>query len=341
MQVEYRVDLRPHHTFGLPVHAAAWVELTDAARLPEILALPEYDPATVLWLGGGSNVLFGGDYAGLVVHLAHKGIAAEARADGRVAVTAQAGEIWHDFVQHTVAQGWYGLENLSLIPGTVGAAPVQNIGAYGVEVGEYIASVYCFDVDTQQFVTLDAAACRFAYRDSLFKQEGRGRYVICAVTFVLDTVFAPRLAYGDVAAVAAEIAAGRAIGAADVAAAVCRIRQSKLPDPKVLGNAGSFFKNPVVDAETAAALLAQHPTLPHYPQADGRVKLAAGWLIDQCGLKGFAVGGAAVHDKQALVLVNRDHASAADVRALAQTVQARVAEGFGVALEPEPVWLAC
>ena len=340
MNLRHNADLQNHNTFALPVRAAALCTLTDEQALAQIVRLPEYHADTVLWLGGGSNIVFGGDYPGLVVHMANKGISHTEGGDGnRVYVTAAAGEIWHDFVQYTVAQGWSGLENLSLIPGTVGAAPVQNIGAYGVEVQDTIAWVRCFDLATQNFVILHNADCGFAYRDSLFKQAGRGRYVIVAVCFALSRRFEPRLHYGDVAAVAARLAAGAPLSAAMVAQAVCQIRQSKLPDPKVLANAGSFFKNPLLAADAARALLAQHPAIPHYPQTDGSVKLAAGWLIEQCGLKGFAVGDAAVHDKQALVLVNRGQARAADVAALVRIVCQQVRQRFGVALEMEPIWL--
>ncbi len=339
MRLEHDVDLTPFNTFGLQARARDFVALTDAADLPEIVQLPQFARESVLWLGGGSNVLLMRDYPALVVHMRNKGIRETGRSDGLVYIEAQAGEVWHDFVLHTLRLGLCGLENLSLIPGTVGAAPVQNIGAYGVEVKDVIHSVRCFDLDTLDFVELSNAECDFAYRESLFKQAGKGRYVICAVTFALKTAFQANAAYGDLAAVLAERCAGRAATAQDVSDAVCAIRAAKLPDPKVLGNVGSFFKNPLVTAEQAAALLAQYPQMPHYPQADGSVKLAAGWLIDQCRLKGFQIGGAAVHDKQALVLVNKQQATGADVRALADEVCARVADRFGVALEAEPNWL--
>lgn len=340
MKLHNDVDLQPYNSFGLPARAAALVTLTHESQLPDIIGLPEYRAGTVLWLGGGSNVLFTAAYPGLVVHMANKGLKTTVENGGdTVYVRAAAGEIWHDFVQYTLAQGLSGLENLSLIPGTVGAAPVQNIGAYGVEVGERIVSVRCFDLQRADFVTLSHADCAFGYRDSLFKQEGRGRYVICAVTFALNRHFEAQLRYGDVAQVADQLAGGAALTAAVVAEAVCQIRRHKLPDPRILGNAGSFFKNPLLGAEDAHAALQKYPALPHYPQPNGCIKLAAGWLIDQCGLKGFAVGGAAVHDKQALVLVNRDKACADDVVALAQIVQDRVWQRFGILLEPEPIWL--
>ena len=339
MDIIANADLRPFNTFGLAARARYFAELTDAARLPELCALPFFEREKVLWLGGGSNIILRGDYPGLVVRLANRGIRETRRTPGHVWLEAQAGENWHGFVRHTLALGLNGLENLSLIPGTVGASPVQNIGAYGVEAKDLIDTVNCYDLAEHRFVSLANADCRFAYRDSLFKREGRGRYVITSVVFKLAERFTPRTAYGDLAAVLAASCPGREITAADVSAAVCRIRRAKLPDPAVSGNAGSFFKNPAVPAAQAAALAAAHPAMPRYPQSDGTVKLAAGWLIEQCGLKGRSIGGAAVHDKQALVLVNTGRATAADVAALAALVQNTVAERFGVELESEPVWV--
>ena len=336
---QHDYPLAPHTTFGLPARAAHYIELTDSGDLPEICRLPEFDAATVCWLGGGSNILFMQDFPSLVVRMATRGIRELERTPDSVLLEAQAGENWHGFVQSSLHMGMGGLENLSLIPGTVGASPVQNIGAYGVEVKDRIHSVRCFDVQTQEWRELSNAECRFAYRDSIFKHEGRQRYVITSVVFRLDTQFVPNVKYGDLAQVLAEQCGGRTPTAQDVAQAVCAIRRSKLPDPAVLGNVGSFYKNPLVDAAHAQTLLAQYPQMPHYPQPDGRVKLAAGWLIDQCGLKGKTIGGAAVHDKQALVLVNKNHATAADVRALSDEICRIVAQRFAVDLQPEPVWL--
>ena len=336
---QHDYPLAPHTTFGLPARAAHYIELTDSGDLPEICRLPEFDAATVCWLGGGSNVLFMQDFPSLVVRMATRGIRELERTPDSVLLEAQAGENWHGFVQSSLHMGLGGLENLSLIPGTVGASPVQNIGAYGVEVKDRIHSVRCFDVQAQEWRELSNAECRFAYRDSIFKHEGRQRYVITSVVFRLDTQFVPNVKYGDLAQVLAEQCSGRAPTAQDVAQAVCAIRRSKLPDPAVLGNVGSFYKNPLVDAAHAQTLLAQYPQMPHYPQPDWRMKLAAGWLIDQCGLKGKTIGGAAVHDKQALVLVNKNHATAADVRALSDEICRIVAQRFSVDLQPEPVWL--
>ncbi|HFC8542042.1 TPA: UDP-N-acetylmuramate dehydrogenase [Neisseria weaveri] len=339
MKLMHDVDLTSLNTFGLKAKASCVAVVESEEDLPKVAALPEFSREDVLWLGGGSNILLMGDYDGLVVRMCNKGIRELSRSGGLVYVEAQAGEVWHDFVLKTLESGLSGLENLSLIPGTVGASPVQNIGAYGVEVKDVIHSVRCFDLDTQSFVVLGNDDCRFAYRESLFKQEGKGRYVITSVVFALKEQFIPNVRYGDLAAVLEEKCAGREATAKDVSDAVCTIRMSKLPDPKVLGNVGSFFKNPVVGQETADKLAGQYPDMPRYPQADGTVKLAAGWLIDQCRLKGFQIGGAAVHEKQALVLVNKNHACAEDVRLLAEHICREVREKFGVTLFAEPNWL--
>ena len=256
-------------------------------------------------------------------------------------VRASAGESWHDFVQWTLAQGWPGLENLSLIPGTVGAAPIQNIGAYGLEVGERLHALTAFDLQTGRSVRFDQAACRFGYRDSIFKQEGwhlNGRFVITDVTFRLPKRWQPLIGYADIARelVARNIATATASQIAD---AVIAVRQRKLPDPAQVPNTGSFFHNPVLEAETARQLLAAYPSLPHYPQADGRMKLAAGWLIEQAGWKGRDLGPVGMYEKQALVLVNRGGATGANVITLMQAVQRDVREKFGVDLTPEPVFI--
>ena len=340
MQVLHKVDLTALNTFGLKASAASFCVLDNADRLPEICKLPEFNRDSVLWLGGGSNILFGQDYQGLVVHMANRGVREIRRVNGHVWLEAQAGEVWHDFVLATLEMGLCGLENLSLIPGTVGASPVQNIGAYGVEVKNVIDYVRCFDLDSGSFFELDNAACRFAYRDSMFKQEGKGRYVIVSVVFKLHQHFEPKIRYGDLDDVVQKLSNNRTVNAKDVSDAERQNRASKLPDPKLLGNVGSFYKNPVVSSEQAASLLQSYPQMPQYIQLDGSVKLAAGWLIDQCKLKGYAVGGAAVHDKQALVLVNRNHASAADLKALSDKICITVKEKFSVDLEPEPNWLS-
>lgn len=340
MKLQNHVDLTPLNTFGLRATARDYIELREPEWLPAVATFYGFSPETTLWLGGGSNVLFSGDYPGLVVRLLNEGVReTKRRTDSHAWVRAEAGENWHKFVQRTLKLDLSGLENLSLIPGTVGAAPVQNIGAYGVEVKDRIETVHCFDLQTLQFIDLDNAACRFGYRDSIFKHEGKNRYVIIAVTFKLDTEFQPNIGYGELAAAVREQCGSRAPTAKDISDAVCRIRAAKLPDPEKIGNVGSFYKNPVVSAQQAAQLLAQYPQMPHYPQPDGQVKLAAAWLIDQCGLKGCRIGDAAVHDKQALVLVNTGNATAEDVARLSNHITQQVRQKFQIALETEPTWL--
>ena len=332
-------DLRAFNTLGLSAHTKAFVEIDDAAQLPALARLARAYPGLVV-LGGGSNMVLPAQLDMLVAHMRLRGIRLLDASDDYLRVEAAAGERWHEVVAHTVAQGWAGLENLALIPGQTGAAPVQNIGAYGVELKDRFDSVVAYDLQAEAWVEMDHAACAFAYRDSIFKHHP-GRWIITAVRFRLPRRWTPVLDYPDLQRHPA-LAAAREAGSVDarqIFDAVCEIRARKLPDPAVLGNAGSFFKNPIVDAATHARLAAQHAGLVAYPQADGSVKLAAGWLIDQCGWKGRALGRAGVHAAQALVLVNLGGASAADIMALAHAIQADVLARFGVALEPEPIVL--
>jgi UDP-N-acetylmuramate dehydrogenase len=292
-------------------------------------------------LGGGSNLVLTGDFDGLALHMAIAGRRLAGEDAEAWYVRAGAGENWHGFVQWTLARGWPGLENLALIPGTVGAAPVQNIGAYGREAGEFIHSVSVFDMAKGKSARLDRAACRFGYRDSVFRQEGwhlDGRMAVTSVTFRLPKRWRPAADYADLAA---EIARRKIAcpGARQIADAVAALRRRKLPDPAALPNAGSFFHNPAVEKAEAARLLAAHPDLAHYPLPDGRVKLAAGWLIERAGWKGRNLGPVGMYEKQALVLVNRGAASANDVLALMRAVQRDVRAKFGVELTPEPVFL--
>ncbi|PPK42186.1 UDP-N-acetylmuramate dehydrogenase [Trinickia symbiotica] len=327
--------LRAHNTFGFDVRArlACRVETAGqfaaAARDARVAGLPR------LVLGGGSNIVFTKDFDGLVLLAALTGKRLVREDDEAWYVEAAAGENWHGFVAWTLATGLPGLENLALIPGTVGAAPIQNIGAYGLEMGERFASLRAVELATGEVRDFDFDACRFGYRDSFFKREGRDRFAITSVTFRLPKAWTPRADYADVAR---ELdARGAAATPQAIFDAVVAIRRAKLPDPLALGNAGSFFKNPVVDAATYEALRAKEPRLVGYAQPDGRFKLAAGWLIDRCGWKGRAMGAAAVHDRQALVLVNRGGATGADVLALARAIQLDIKERFGVELEPEPL----
>ncbi len=326
------------NTFRIPARARHYLRVEGAAELDAVRRDPALSALPRLVLGGGSNMLFTRDFDGIVLHMTGLGKEVLGERDGKVLVRAQAGENWHAFVQYTLAQGLGGLENLSLIPGTVGAAPIQNVGAYGTETRDVFHSLTAYDLDSGELRTLDAADCRFAYRDSLFKHpEGRG-LVVLDVTFALPADWTPNLRYAELAR-AVEEAGLSAPTPHDVGRTVEAIRRRKLPDPAEIGNAGSFFKNPVVSAAHCARLLAQYPAMVHYAQPDGSEKLAAGWLIDGCGWKGRALGAAGVYPKQALVLVNLGGARGEDVVRLARAIQDDVAAKFGVELEPEPVFI--
>lgn len=327
-------SLRERNTFGVEATAPWLVEVADAGRLPEVLQRPELADGLALVLGGGSNLLFAGNPDGAVLALTGQRVALLDDGDAAV-VRADAGVQWHGFVMHTLAQGLCGLENLALIPGTVGAAPIQNIGAYGVEVREFVHAVEAFEPATGALHRFSAADCGFAYRDSVFK-HAPDRYLVTAVEFALPRVPALKL---DYAGIAEELAAMGVTtpSAQSVANAVIAIRRRKLPDPAVLGNAGSFFKNPIVPAAQAEALKAQHEGLPMFRgSSEDTRKLSAAWLIDQCGWKGYRDGDAGIAASHALVLVNHGQATGAQLLALARRVAASVHERFGVAIEPEP-----
>ena len=339
--IERDADLGRHNSLALPGSAALYAYITASSQLASLRNSPAVAERRRFVLGGGSNLVLTGDYDGLVVHMAIAGRALLGEDAEAWYVRAGGGERWHDFVQWTLAQGWPGLENLSLIPGTVGAAPIQNIGAYGLEVAERFHCLDAFDMQTGETTRFDRAACRFGYRDSVFKQEGwhrDGRFVVTGVSFRLAKQWQPLTRYADIA-LELDTQNITAPSAQDVANAVIAIRQRKLPDPAQVPNAGSFFHNPVVDAATVQALLAKHPNMPHYPQADGRCKLAAGWLIEQAGWKGKNLGPVGMYEKQALVLVNRGGATGADVTALMHAVQRDVRSTFGVTLTPEPIFI--
>jgi UDP-N-acetylmuramate dehydrogenase len=330
--------LQTLNTFGIAARARAYLKLDSVAQLVAAMADPALAAMPRLLLGGGSNIVLTGDVDALVLHMAIKGRAIVGHAPGCTLVRAGAGENWHDFVQYTLAQGLGGLENMSLIPGTVGAAPIQNIGAYGAEIKDCFHALTVYDLASGALRVMDGAACRFGYRDSVFKHaEGQG-LVIVDVTFALPDAWQANLRYAELAQALAE-AGLDAPNAQQISDTVVAIRRRKLPDPAVIGNAGSFFKNPVVSREQCRQLLAAHPALVHHAQADGTEKLAAGWLIDQCGWKGKGIGNAGVYPKQALVLVNNGAATGAEVLALAQAIQADVLSRYGVALETEPVFV--
>ncbi len=335
---ERRVSLREHNSFGLPALAQTLVRVHSDADLRRVVDHPEHGLAPKFVLGGGSNVVFTRDVPSLVIKVGVPGRRLLRETDRAWIVEAGAGEDWHGFVAWTLAHGIPGLENLALIPGSVGASPVQNIGAYGVEVAERIESLDVVDLVTGRSVTLDASVCRFGYRDSVFKHALAGKSVITRVRFRLPKPWRPVLGYLDLERKIAETGNSRP-DAQTVFDWVCAIRRAKLPDPAVLGNAGSFFKNPVVSAEQCRDIIGRDPEIVHYLLPDGSVKLAAGWLIDACGWKGKSVGRAGVYEKQALVLVNRGGASGAEVLTLARAIQESVYGRFGIRLEPEPVIL--
>lgn len=337
MATQRHVDLTPFNTLALPGFAARYQKITA----PEQLTATELAGERRFLLGGGSNLVLTGDFDGLILHMAIPGKRLLAEDSEAWYIEAGAGENWHDFVQWTLQQGWPGLENLSLIPGTTGAAPIQNIGAYGLEVAELFHSLTAWDFEKSAFLAVDRNTCRFAYRDSLFKQEGwhlSGRMAIVSVTFRLPKRWIANTRYADLTQ---ELMAQKLSqpSAQDIANAIMAIRQRKLPDPAVIPNSGSFFHNPIVDRKQAEQLGLTHPNLPQYAQPDGRVKLAAGWLIEQAGWKGKSLGPVGMYEKQALVLVNHGGASGADVKATMSAVQQDVRARFGVTLTPEPIFL--
>ena len=331
-----QVDLQGSNSLRLPCAAEWCADVHDPADLPELLAFSRGNGRGLHVLGGGSNVLLPERLQGLVLRMRNRGIQLlEENADRRV-IGAAAGEPWHPFVLHCHASGWYGLENLALIPGTVGAAPIQNIGAYGVELERFVLEVRGLELPMGQPCALDAAACRFAYRDSVFKRALAGGFLITEVLFALPGRPEPCTAY---AALTAELAQSPRPGHAEVLSAVMAIRRRRLPDPAVLPNAGSFFKNPVIDAQEFDSLLRAEPEIAYWRQSDGRVKLAAAWLVDRCGWKGHREGGVGVHDAQALVLLNHGAGTLSSLLALAARIEASVRDRFGVVLEREPVLL--
>ncbi len=352
MLVENNVALQPLNTFGIAARAQRLARVRSEADLAALMTSPDWVPpsptAPVFVLGGGSNLVITGDIKALVLKVDIPGKHLVQETPKGWLVEAGAGENWHDFVAWTLAQGWPGLENLALIPGSVGASPVQNIGAYGVELQDRFHSLDAIDLHTGKSFTLDAAQCGFGYRDSVFKHAPSdrrsfglaGRALITRVRLLLPKPWKPVLGYLDLERKRVETGI-HTPSAQQIFDWVVAIRRAKLPDPAVIGNAGSFFKNPTVTPDQCADIIAREPKVVHYPMADGSIKLAAGWLIDACGWKGKSVGNAGVYDKQALVLVNRGGAAnpctGGEVMTLAKAIQTSVYERFGIRLEPEPV----
>ena len=333
MHIQENYSLKSHNTFGVAAQARWFVAIEQESDLVDLFAQEWIKPLPKLVLGGGSNMLFTQNFDGLVIWMANKGIS-ETIAGDSVLLKAAAGEVWNDLVQYAVNKGFAGMENLSLIPGTVGASPVQNIGAYGVELETIFESCRAFELATGTFTTFTKADCGFSYRESIFKQTLKDQYIVTEVSFRLSLVPTIRTSYGAIQ----EELKHRGIekpSIKDVSEVVSAIRVSKLPDPSTIGNAGSFFKNPIISAAQFEKVQASFPEVVHYPAAKGQVKLAAGWLIEQCGWKGKVVGHTGTWKNQALVLVNHGGASGSEVFAFSEQIIASVFERFGVRLERE------
>ena len=318
-----------YNTFHIEAHAARYAEYASVEELQSLV--PELQRQPVLHVGGGSNLLFLHDYDGLVLHCAIRGIDVVEEDDASVVVAVGAGIVWDDFVAYSIEQGWSGAENLSLIPGEVGASAVQNIGAYGAEAKDIIVKVEAVELATGQVREFDNTECHYDYRQSIFKQELRGKYAVTHVYYRLSKHFEPSVSYGNIQSM---LPSGEPLTPQLVRDTVIQLRQSKLPDPDVQGNAGSFFMNPVVSQEQFESIQKDYPNMPFYVVPHG-VKIPAGWLIEQCGWKGRALGKAAVHDRQALVLVNLGGATGQDILLLSDTVRQAVKDKFNLSIHPE------
>lgn len=336
MNISWHVDLKPYNTFGISVFCDYFVQLTEVEQLSFIQEFLRRNPMPFLFVGEGSNLLFLNDFHGLVILNNLKGIREITFENDRVIVEAFSGEIWDDFVNHCVTEGWGGVENLAYIPGTVGASAVQNIGAYGIEAKETIYQVFAKNILTGERFAFSNNECRFDYRYSIFKQEKNRSLFITKVRYQLTLKPEVYISYG---VIEQELAKRGIIKPkiTDIRETVTAIRKAKLPDVKLLGSAGSFFKNPVVDASKADSLKKEFSKAPFYPVDNGKVKLAAGWLIEKCGLKGYRKGDAGIHEKQALVLVNYGNATGKEIFELSQLVQKTVFDTFGIELEREVV----
>ena len=324
-------SLLNHNTFGIDQGCNALYEPTSVEELRATLAMICKEPLLVI--GGGSNLLLTQDFEGNVLHPLIKGIEVSEK-DTYILMRCGAGEVWDEVVDYAVSHGYYDMENLSHIPGEVGASVVQNIGAYGMEVQDVVYKIEAIETETGKEVVITPEECDYAYRYSKFKGEWKGRYVVTYVTYKLSKNFTPRLGYGNLSAVLQQKGIENPT-ASDVRRAVIDIRKSKLPEPEIEGNAGSFFMNPVVDRDKFSELIERYPNMPHYNVGDDKVKIPAGWMIEQCGWKGKSMGRAAVHDKQALVLVNKGGATGKEILALCDAIRSDVKSRFGIEIRPE------
>lgn len=331
--IQERVDMAAYNTMGISATTRFFAEVNTLEKLKKVLAFSRQEDTSIYFLGGGSNVLFIDDYNGLLVRMNFKGKEIQDENEHEVLLKIGAGENWHELVLYCVEQGWGGVENLSLIPGSVGAAPIQNIGAYGVELEQVFVSLYAMEVATGDLKKFSKEECEFGYRDSIFKNELKGKYVICSVVLKLQKDPELNTSYKALNDALSKKGITKPT-IRDISNTVTEIRQSKLPDPAEIGNTGSFFKNPVISKEQFEFLQKEHPEIPHYSAGDD-VKVPAAWLIDQCGWKGTRFGDAGVHKMQALVIVNYGNASGAEIWNLAQKIQRSVKEKFGIALAPE------
>ena len=331
-------SLKEHNTFGIDAKCRRFIEFEDDDEAVEVAKILRESATPYIIIGGGSNLLLTKDFDGIVVRSGIKGHYFEESGDGSqetvVRMTCGSGEVWDDMVATSIKAGYYGMENLSLIPGDVGASAVQNIGAYGLEAKDLIVSVEAVEIATGQVVTISGKDCGYGYRQSKFKQEWKNRYLITHVTYQLSTSFQPHLDYGNIRQELEKkgITEPTAQQVRDI---IIDIRNAKLPDPKVMGNAGSFFMNPIVPKDKYETLAAQYPTMPHYEVDGSYEKIPAGWMIEQCGWKGKSLGRAGVHDKQALVLVNRGGATGAEIVALCDAIRKDVKTKFGIDIHPE------
>ncbi|MFC5409191.1 UDP-N-acetylmuramate dehydrogenase [Larkinella bovis] len=336
LDIQSHVSLKPYNTFGIDAKARYWVEIDSEDQLKTLFQLSEYLAVPKLILGGGSNLLFTRDFEGLVVKVSIEGIEVIREDDAHVYVRAGAGVNWHQLVMHCVHHGYAGIENLSLIPGTTGAAPMQNIGAYGVEIEQVFDHLEAVAIETGEIRVFTHAECRFGYRESVFKHEAKGKYLISSVTFRLDKHPVFHTSYGAIQETLTAMGISEDnLSIKAISDAVIRIRRSKLPNPADIGNAGSFFKNPEISKDQFETLKTAYPTLPGYPTGDLTVKVPAGWLIEQAGWKGKRIGNAGVHTRQALVLVNHGGATGSEILQLAYKVQQSVDDKFGIRLNPE------